>query len=469
MNLQKKDALMIGVLLSGAFLTVLNLTLMTPALPTIMVEMSVDQTTVQWLTSAYSMTEAIVVPLAAFLMGRFSTRQLFIFGMALFTAGSLVAAFAPIFALVLLGRIMQAAATGYMMTMVFSVILLIFPPEKRGMGMGMVGLVIGVAPAIGPVLSGLLVDHMGWRMIFVIVSILAAAIIVLAAIALQNYDKIRKSKFDLLSVVLSSVGLFSLLYGISTFSSAKNHLITAAMIVAGIVVMGLYCKRQLTLDDPMLNIRILKTFRYRMAVIYVLIMQAICVGLETLMPLYIQGVLGHSATISGVTLLPGAILSAIAALVGGRLYDMMGARKPMLLASVVLIAGGYIMYILGVDSSVIWVGTAYAVFNVGYSLASNPINTWGINSLSNDDVPDSQSVQGTLNQVAAAFGVALLVSISAAASNAFIGSGAVASAAETTFYGYHIAFIVVAIVIIVEVLLTIVFVHDKKKDSKAAE
>ena len=135
---------------------------------------------------------------------------------------------APVFAVILLGRIMQAAATGYMMTMVFSVILLVFPKENRGMAMGLVGLIIGVAPAIGPVLSGILVDHVGWRIIFVLVAALAVATIVLAFFALPNYDKIRRSKFDAASVVLSTIGLFGLLYGISTFSSTQNHLFTTS-------------------------------------------------------------------------------------------------------------------------------------------------------------------------------------------------------------------------------------------------
>ncbi len=465
LKLAKKEVAMIAVLLSGAFLTMLNLTLMTPALPTIMETMSVDQTTVQWLTSAYSMTEAIVIPLAAYLMGRFSTRQLFIAGMALFVSGSLIAAAAPAFVFILIGRIMQASATGYMMTMVFSVILLVIPKENRGMAMGLVGLIIGVAPAVGPVLSGLLVDHVGWRMIFVIVSILAGIILVVSIFCLQNYDKIRRSKFDAFSVVLSTVGLFSLLYGISTFSSTENHLITAALIIMGIVMMGLYCNRQLHLEDPMLNVRILTIFRYRLAVIFVLLIQAVLVGLETILPLYIQGVLGHSATVSGFTLLPGAILSAVASLVGGRLYDTFGARKPMLLASTVLLGSGVILAILDINSTVALVAIAYAVFSIAVSLASNPINTWGVNALDNDDVPDSQSVSGTINQVAAAFGVALLVSIAAAVSNSFAAANAGATAVEITFFGYHAAFLVIAAVLVIDVALAILFVKDKKKQA----
>lgn len=466
LKLSKNDIAMVAVLLSGAFLTYLNLTLMTPALPTIMATMSVDQATVQWLTSAYCMTEAIVVPLAAYLMGRFTTRQLFLFGMALFAAGSITAAVAPVFAVILLGRIMQAAATGYMMTMVFSVILLVFPKESRGMAMGLVGLIIGVAPAIGPVLSGILVDYVGWRIIFVLVAALAVATIVLAFFVLPNYDKIRRSKFDALSVVLSTIGLFSLLYGISTFSSTQNHLFTAAMVVVGVAVMGVYCKRQLSLDDPMLNLRILGVFRYRLAVIYVLIAQAILVGLETILPLYIQGVLGHPATVSGLTLLPGAIVAAIASLIGGRLYDLMGARKPMLLASVILLITAGILAVLKADSEISLACIMYAVYNLGFCFASNPINTWGVNALDNDDVPDSQSVSGTVNQVAAAFGVALLISISTAVSSVFAGNAAAAettvSAAQVTFAGYHVAFLIIGVLFAVQTLMVVFLVKDKK-------
>ena len=284
---------------------------------------------------------------------------------------------------------------------------------------------------------------------------------------LPNYDKIRRSKFDAPSVVLSTIGLFSLLYGISTFSSTQNHLFTAAMVVVGITVMGVYCKRQLSLDDPMLNLRILGVFRYRLAVIYVLIAQAILVGLETILPLYIQGVLGHPATVSGLTLLPGAIVAAIASLIGGRLYDLMGARKPMLLASVILLITAGILAVLKADSEISLVCIMYAVYNLGFCFASNPINTWGVNALDNDDVPDSQSVSGTVNQVAAAFGVALLISISTAVSSVFAGNAAAAetavSAAQVTFAGYHVAFLVIGVLFAIQTLMVVFLVKDKKE------
>ena len=189
MGLTHKQKMIVVILLAGAVLAVLNQTLLSPAFPTIMADLHVDATTVQWLTSAYSLVEAVIIPLSAYLIGRFSTRKLFIAGISIFAFGSLLAAFAPFFAILLLGRVFQAIACGIVMPMVFTVILLIFPREKRGSAMGMVSLVIGFAPAVGPSVSGILVDGIGWRALFVVVFILALIIIIASIITLESYGE----------------------------------------------------------------------------------------------------------------------------------------------------------------------------------------------------------------------------------------------------------------------------------------
>ena len=194
----RKELVMVGVLLVGVLLAVLNQTLLSPALPAIMGDLQVDATTVQWLTSGYSLVEAVVIPLSAYLIGRFTTRQLFISAFALFTAGSLAAAIAPNFWVLLLGRVLQAACTGMSMPMVFTVILLVFPREKRGTAMGVIGLIIGFAPAVGPSVAGLLVDSVGWRALFAIVTVLSVVVIVLAVAVLGGgaafYFKVYRPK-----------------------------------------------------------------------------------------------------------------------------------------------------------------------------------------------------------------------------------------------------------------------------------
>ena len=459
LGLAKNQLQMIVVLLAGAFVAVLNATLLTPALPTIMADMGIASTTVQWLTSGYALTEAVIIPLAAYLMGRFSTRKLFIGGMTLFAAGSLVSAAAPVFPLLLLGRVMQACATGFVMPMVFSVILLVIPRERRGSAMGIIGLVIGFAPTIGPSLSGVLVDTVGWRAIFVIVAIVAAIIVACAAKMLKPYGEFRRSRFDLLSVVLSTCGLICLLYGLSSVSSSTNLGFTVGLIVAGIALVGLYAYRQFNLAEPMLRVDILKTANYRTVVIVTALFQAALIGMETVMPLYIQGVLGQSATVSGLTLLPGALIGAFTGMLAGRLFDKFGVRVPVLIGAAVILCGVLGFTQFRADSPIVLVSVMYAVLAIGIQFTMTPVNTWGVNSLPNEAIQHAQSTSNTINQVAASFGTALLVSVAATVS----GAASNLAGAERTFAGYHASFCTTALLAACAIALILVFVRDKKK------
>ena len=461
LGLDKKQRVMVLVLLAGTFMAVLNATLLTPALPTLMQDMGVKQTTIQWLTSGYALTEAVVIPLAAFLMGRFSTRKLYIGGIALFGVGSLLETFAPNFAVLLAGRVVQAACTGAIMPMVMSVVLLIIPRENRGSAMGLVGLLIGFAPAIGPSLSGVLIDTIGWRAIFGIVAAIAFVIVIIASITLKNFDAFKKPKFDFLSVVLSTIGLLSLLYGFSTFSSASNHLITAGLVAVGVIFVGLYARRQLKLEEPMLRVGILKMHKYRTAVILVMIFQAALVGMETILPLYIQGVLGKTPTVSGMTLLPGALVGAVLGVFAGRIFDKFGVRKPVVCGATVVFIAAVGLFFFRVDSSIPFVATIYTVLAIGMQFTMTPLNTWSINSLPNEYIQHAQSTSNTLNQVAASFGTAVLVSISAAVS----GAASSLSGIEQTFVGYHAALTTTAALVTVAVVIIYIFVRDKKKSA----
>ena len=459
LGLAKNQLQMIVVLLAGAFVAVLNATLLTPALPTIMADMGIASTTVQWLTSGYALTEAVIIPLAAYLMGRFSTRKLFIGGMTLFAAGSLVSAVAPVFPLLLLGRVMQACATGFVMPMVFSVILLVIPRERRGSAMGIIGLVIGFAPTIGPSLSGVLVDTVGWRAIFVIVAIISAAIVACAAKVLKPYGDFKRSRFDLLSVVLSTCGLICLLYGLSSVSTSANLGFTAGLIVVGIALVGLYAYRQLNLAEPMLRVDILKTANYRTVVIVIALFQAALIGMETVMPLYIQGVLGQSATVSGLTLLPGALIGAFTGMLAGRLFDKFGVRVPVLIGAAVILCGVLGFTQFRADSPIVLVSVMYAVLAIGIQFTMTPVNTWGVNSLPNEAIQHAQSTSNTINQVAASFGTALLVSVSATVS----GAASDLAGVERTFAGYHASFCTTALLAACAIALILVFVRDKKE------
>ncbi|WP_278799162.1 MDR family MFS transporter [Adlercreutzia caecimuris] len=459
----RKEMVMVGVLLVGVLLAVLNQTLLSPALPAIMADLQVDATTVQWLTSGYSLVEAVVIPLSAYLIGRFSTRQLFISAFALFTAGSLAAAIAPNFWVLLLGRVLQAACTGMSMPMVFTVILLVFPREKRGTAMGVIGLIIGFAPAVGPSVAGLLVDSVGWRALFAIVTALSVVVIVLAVAVLKNYGDFARAPFDRLSVVLSTAGLVCLLYGLSTFASSDNMIVTVALMVAGLALCLLYVRRQLKLPEPMLQVGILGTRKYATSVIIIVIVQAALMGTGVITPLYIQGVLGFSATMSGVAMLPGALIGAFMGLVSGRLFDRFGVRRVVIPGVIVAVLGASGLVRLGIDSGFITLTLTYTVLVVGLQFTMTPLNTWGVNSLPNSVIQHAQGVSNTLNQVAASMGTAVLVSISALAPAV----APDAPALEQSYLGDHMAFITTFALMCVAALIILFFVRDKARAAGA--
>lgn len=465
LGVSRRDMVMIGVLLAGTLLAVLNQTLLSPALPAIMTSLSVDATTVQWLTSGYSLVEAVIIPLSAFLIGRFTTRQLFNTGFVIFAIGSLAAALAPNFWVLLLGRVLQATCTGMVMPMVFTVILLVFPREKRGTAMGAIGLIIGFAPAIGPSVAGLLVDSVGWRWLFGIVTILTVIVLVLSLVLLRNYGDFKRTSFDPLSVLLSSAGLVCLLYGLSTFSSSDNLLVTGALIVVGLVLVGLFVRRQLKLPVPMLKVDILKTRKYATTVIIIVIVQAALMGTGVITPLYIQGVCGYSATMSGIAMLPGAVIGAFMGLVSGRLFDRFGVRKVVVPGSLVALIGAFCLTLLGMDTNFVFIMLAYTILTIGLQFTMTPLNTWGVNSLPNDVIQHAQGLSNTLNQVAASLGTAVLVSISALAS-VFAPD---AAGVEQMFIGDHMAFTTTAAIMVIAVLVILFFVRDKAREKGAVE
>lgn len=461
MGLTRNQKIMVAVLLSGAILVILNATLLSPALPHIMRDTGVDATTVQWLTSAYSLVEAVVIPLNAFIVGKFPTRKLFIGGIAWFGVSCIIAACAPNFWVILLGRIMMACATGIIMPMVFTLILLIFPREQRGSAMGMVGLMIAFAPAIGPTFSGVLVDSVGWRMLFVVIAVICVIVDLFAFKFLTNFDNFEEVPFDGPSVAMLLVGMLSLLYGISSSTTAENIAIPAALIIAGLVILGIFCKRQLSLDVPVLRIQVLSSRKFRTVVIIIALLQASMIGSEVVLPIYVQQVMGQTATVSGLLMLPGAVIGAICGLVAGRLFDNYGVRGLAIFGACVLGIGAFGVTTFSMDMSIIMVTVVYSTMSIGIQFLSTPLNTWGVNSLDNKVVQHANALSSTMNQVGISVGTAFIVSLTALG-HLFAPEGA--SAVEVTYAGVHVSFCGMAIMLACVVLAILFFVRDTKAD-----
>lgn len=463
MGLTSEQMRTVVVLLAGTLLVVLNQTLLSPALPVIMGDMNVDATTVQWLTSGYSLVEAIIIPLSAYLMGRFSTRQLFIGGLCIFTAGTVLAACAPMFIFLLLGRMLQASATGFVMPMVFTVILLIFPRERRGSAMGIVSLVIGFAPAVGPSVSGVLVETIGWRALFVVVAVIAAAVIVASFFVLRNHGDFERTTFDKASVLLSSFGLLSLLYGLSSITSSDNVVLNLVLIAVGAVLMFFFVRRQGKLPVPFLRVQVLKTRNYRTTVTIVACFQAGLVGTGVLLPIFLQNLLGATPLQTGLIMLPGAVIGAITAMMAGRLFDKFGVRKLTVPGTFVACVGAVGLVSFNLGTPLLFVVCVYTLLALGLEFTMTPLNTWGINSLDNRVIQHANATANTINQISASLGTAILVSLSATSTFLYPDL----PAAEQQMAGIHISFCFTAIMLVAIFVMVLAMVRDRKTEPSA--
>ena len=467
MGLTKKQMAMVAVLVVGAFLMVLNATLLTPALPSIMKDLRVPATTVQWLASGYALIEAVIIPLSAYFLGRFRTKNLFVAGCAAFAAGSLVAALAPNFVVLLLGRLLQGAATGVVMPMVFTLILLIFPRERRGSAMGIVGLVISCAPAIGPSLSGVLVDSVGWRALFLLIVVLMGVTTVVSAFVLENSEKFDRVPFDGASVAVLAVGMTALLYGLGTFTSSDNLAVPVALMVAGAALLVVFVHRQNKLDEPLLEMSVMRVRVFAVAGVLILLMEGALIGSEVVLPLYVQGVLGESPTMSGLIMLPGALIGAVCGLLAGRWFDRSGVRAVAVTGGCFILLGGFMLTTYQPDTNVLEVCAVYTLTSVGIQFLITPINTWGFNALDNKYISHANSLVSTYEQVGASFGTALIVSLTALGQIAAPGE----SAAYQTYLGDHYAFIGVFVLLMIIAVGIFVFVRDgaRQKSGDAEE
>lgn len=403
---------MIAILFIGAFVAILNETLLNVALPSIMAEFEVKPTSVQWLTNGYMLVNGILIPASAFLIQRFTNRKLFLTAMTLFTAGTLLAAISPTFSILLAARLIQAAGSAVMMPLLMNVMLTAFPIEKRGTAMGTFGLVMIVAPAIGPTLSGWIVEHYDWRTLFYIVFPIAIISLLIGLFKLKNITPQRAIKLDVLSIILSSFGFGGLLYG---FSSAGDkgwdHPAVYITLIVGVIGVVSLILRQLRMKDPMLEFRI---FRYPMfalsSAISVVLAMALFSGM-ILIPLYVQTVRGFTPFEAGLLMLPGALVMGIMSPITGRLFDKFGARTLTLIGLTITGATTYFFTQLDLEITITSLMVIFALRSFGMSMVMMPVMTNGLNQLPMHQNPHGTAMNNTLQQVSGAIGSALLITV----------------------------------------------------------
>ncbi|WP_419158082.1 DHA2 family efflux MFS transporter permease subunit [Rossellomorea sp. BNER] len=399
-------------MLLGAFVAILNQTLMNVALPEMMIDLEISANTAQWLTTGYMLVNGVLIPVTAFLIERFTTRQLFLTSMGLFAAGTLICAVAPDFSILLLGRVVQAAGAGIIMPLLMIVILTIFPIAKRGQAMGLIGLAMTFAPAIGPTLSGWIVQNYSWRVLFYIVLPIAIIDFLIAAVLLKNVTNQTFPKIDLTGIILSTLGFGGLLYGFSSAGSLGwTSIEVITTLIIGIITLGLFIRRQMTVKNPMLEFRV---FKYNMftltTIINVIITMAMFAGM-ILVPIYLQNIRGFTPLESGLLLLPGAILMGIMSPITGWIFDKIGAKWLSVIGLAITTFTTWEFSELTDHTTYTFLIIIYTARMFGMSMLMMPIMTAGLNQLPQRLNAHGTAVSNTFKQVSGALGTAFLVTV----------------------------------------------------------
>jgi DHA2 family lincomycin resistance protein-like MFS transporter len=450
-KMSRESVTIISTLLVATFVVILNETIMNVALQRLMMDLRVDAPTVQWLSTGFMLTMAVVIPTTGFILQSLSTRAVFMLAMGLFAGGTALAAVAPGFEVLLLARIVQAGGTAIMLPLLMTTILTLVPLAKRGAVMGNVSIAISVAPAMGPTVSGLILEHFTWRFMFVFVLPVALAALAIGAKYLTNVGKPEKARLDVLSVILTVPAFGGLVYGLSQIGGGHGGQAgpsagAIAALVIGVAALTVFVLRQVRLQKAAAPLLDLRAFKFRMFTVSVLLMVVAMMALfggVILLPLYLQQVRGLGPLETGLALLPGGLAMGLLGPVIGRAFDKVGPLPLTITGSVLMVVTLWQFSMLDAGTAVWWIVTLHVGLSFGLALLFTPAFTTGLNPLPPHLYSHGSAIMSTTQQVAGAAGTALLVSIFA-----------VVSATSGLVAGMSAAFLTATVIALAAVVLS---------------
>ena len=416
-------------------------TAMNVTFPTLMEEFSVGTATVQWITTGYLLVLAMIIPASSYLKRRFPMKALFVTANLLFIAGTVLAALAPAFWMLLLGRIIQGVGTGIALPLMFNIVLEQVPEDKLGMMMGVASLITAMAPAVGPFFGGMIVQHFGWRMIFVALLPLLAASLAFGIASIRQVAPVGKAPFQWLDYLLLACAFSCFIFALSAASgvgwlSAE----VLGLLAAGVLALGVFCRRSLRAAAPLLRVQVFGCAPFALHTTAIVFVQLICLGFGFLIPNYAQIVSGMGAFAAGCLLLPGCLIGAALAPVSGRILDRFGAGKPIMLGNAAIVLAAACFGLLISNLTALGIVIVYICFAFGQSCTVGNSMTNGLRQLPQAWNADGNAAINTLQQLAGAVGTAVVSSIVASAQARMPGDLAAA-----TMVGSQSAFLVLAV------------------------
>ncbi|MGX6516449.1 MAG: DHA2 family efflux MFS transporter permease subunit [Corynebacterium amycolatum] len=456
----------IYVLLAAAFMAILNETVMSVAIPVIKADLNISAATAGWLTTAFLLTMAVVIPVTGFLIASVRFRTLFAISQGLFVVGTLIGAFAPGFAIVLLARVVQASGTAVLLPLLMTTVLNVVPEHERGRMMGRMSIVIAVAPAIGPTVSGLILEiaNNNWHALFDTMLPLGLLVLVVGVILVPNIEENSAKPIDILSVFLSAGAFGPLVYALSRVG-AEFSLIDGILCAAGIVLLVLFIMRQRRLaprNRALLDLRTFRTKSFTLSTTILTFGFMLMFGVIIILPLYLN-LRGVDVKTIGLIVMPGPLIMGLMGPTVGRLFDTYGPRPLAIPGSIVLALGLFGLGFISASTPLWWIVACHIVFEIGLGLLFTPLFTFGLGDLPKNLYPDGSAILNTLQQVAGAVGTAFFVALSTVIAAGLSGAGAAAPATDDLIRGYSIAMFTAAGLGVVLIFLTTLLKPQRKK------
>lgn len=447
---------MLAVLVLAALVAMLNETALTVAIPAIMGDFGVAATTVQWLTTGFMLTMAVVIPATGYLLQRFTTRALFTASLALFLVGTALAFAAPNFELLLLARVLQAIATAVILPQLMATTLSSVPARYRGTVMGLNAVVISAAPALGPTLAGFIVEALSWQWIFGLMLPVVAALLIAGIVAIRTDGATRRAPFEVFSVVLSAFAFGGIVYALSSIGEIiSGAWLPLVALGVGIVALVAFLMRQVRLGRTNAALLDLAPFGvpvFRNALVIIAIAMATMLGTVMVLPIHMQGAMGLSTLVTGLALLPGGLIQGIISPIAGRIFDSFGARVLVIPGAVLLAAGQFLLSTLTADTSLWMLIVWHTMFCIGMAAVMTPLMTVSLGALPRNLYGHGSAIVNTLQQLAGAAGTAILVA--AMSIGAAIAMSGEVSAAAAQAGGTRTAFLVGGVIALVAVVVS---------------
>lgn len=431
---------MMGLYL-GAFVGMFGETALNIALPQLSAEFNVDTSLMQWMVIGHMLVIGLVLPFASLLMKWFPVRKLAIFALGIFAVGSLISGFAPNFAILLLGRMIQGVGPGLILPMMFAMVLEVFPAHKIGAAMGTCSLIIMFAPAVGPTLAGFIIGALSWRWIFFAFAIILIIALIFAVKFIVSPYEITKPKIDVLSCITSAIGFGGVVVGVGLASSYGwlSPVVIIALVV-GILCIAFYARRQLHMEKPVLNMNAFKIPGFRIGTILVMLDFGITLSAMYLMPQYMQNGILLPVAVAGLVLLPGGVMNAVFSLISGKLYDKIGAKAPAICGFLLSAIGAVLLLTTTPNTPVAFVILCHCILLIGVPLAMSPSQTSGLNSLPAELSTDGSTILNTMQQVWGAVCTAVATSLLGIGRNAYVGNDPSGAFSFTNGFHYGLYF-----------------------------